>query len=124
MKKISLIIILLCLAIQPVNAQELNCKYTYRNGSTGENVKVLQEMLNEKENCNLVVDGKFGSKTASCVRKYQKNNSLLVDGIVGKKTCASLNQIKEEIINIVNKIYLVKSNVNFREVQITKVMES
>ena len=75
MKKISLIIILLCLAIQPVNAQELNCKYTYRNGSTGENVKVLQEMLNEKENCNLVVDGKFGSKTASCVRKYQKNNS-------------------------------------------------
>ena len=115
MKKISLLIILLCILIQPVNAQELNCKYTYRNGSKGDNVKVLQEMLNEKENCNLVVDGKFGSKTASCVRKYQKNNNLSVDGVVGKKTCASLNQVEEEIINTVNKIYLVKSNVNFRE---------
>ena len=42
MKKISLLIILLCILIQPVNAQELNCKYTYRNGSKGDNVKVLQ----------------------------------------------------------------------------------
>ena len=113
--KIILIVIVLSLIMQPVNALELNCKYTYRSGSRSENVKTLQEMLNEKENCNLVVDGIFGTKTKNCVKQYQKNNNLVVDGIVGKNTCSSLNKTPTSEENLVNKKYLVKSNVNFRQ---------
>lgn len=113
--KICLLITLICLIIQPVNAKSLNCNYTYRNGSTGENVKILQSMLNEKENCNLVVDGIFGSKTKECVKKYQQNNNLSVDGIVGKMTCGSLNQTETTNNNPVNKKYIVKTGVNFRQ---------
>ena len=118
--KIITLTIFMFLFTTVVNAETLNCKYTYRNGSTGENVKVLQRMLNEKENCNLTVDGIFGNMTRSCVKKYQQNNSLSVDGIVGKNTCASLNETKKQeetttVENKVNKKYIVKSNVNFRE---------
>ena len=113
--KIYFIFTLVCLIIQPVKAKSLNCNYTYRNGSTGENVKILQSMLNEKENCNLTVDGIFGSKTKECVKKYQKNNYLAVDGIVGKMTCGSLNQPTSEQENNINKLYIVKTGVNFRQ---------
>lgn len=113
--KISLIIISICLITQSVDAKSLNCDYTYKNGSRSENVKILQEMLNEQENCNLVVDGIFGTKTKNCVKQYQKNNNLVVDGIVGKNTCSSLNHKSSSEENLVNKKYLVKSNVNFRQ---------
>ena len=36
------------------------------------------------------MDGKFGSKTQSAVRDYQKKNGLSVDGIVGSNTWGSL----------------------------------
>lgn len=120
--KIILITIFVCLFTINANALTLNCKYTYRNGSRGENVKVLQTMLNEKVGCNLTVDGIFGAKTKSCVKAYQKDNSLSVDGVVGKNTCASLNAEKEEETTTttpttsVNKTYIVSgSSVNFRE---------
>jgi len=73
------------------NAQSLDCSILLKNGSRGENVKVLQRMLNEKENCNLTVDGIFGSLTKSCVVQYQSHNNLSADGIVGKNTCSALN---------------------------------
>ena len=95
------------------NALTLNCKYTYSSGSTGENVVVLQQILNKKMNCGLVEDGIFGGKTASCVREYQKAKDLLIDGVVGKATCASLNEAAPQTVN---KIYKVSaSSVNFRE---------
>ena len=95
------------------NALTLNCKYTYTSGSTGENVVVLQQILNKKMNCGLVEDGIFGGKTASCVRKYQETKDLLIDGVVGKATCASLNETNTQ--QTVNKPYLVStSSVNFR----------
>ena len=55
--KMILIVIVLSLIMQPVNALELNCKYTYRSGSKSENVKTLQEMLNEKENLDNLLSG-------------------------------------------------------------------
>ena len=117
--KTLILTIILFLFTVTVNAETLNCKYVYRNGSVGENVKILQKMLNEKENCELVIDGIFGRKTKECVKKYQKNNDLLVDGIVGKNTCNSLNQKnkdeKPKDENIVNKKYIVNANVNFRQ---------
>ena len=125
MKKISkliLLVVVMFLFTITVNAETLNCKYTYRQGSTGENVRVLQKILNEKVGCGLAEDGIFGAKTKTCVKVYQKDNKLGVDGIVGKLTCGSLNSTASEEpetpevpTDSVNKKYIVTgSSVNFR----------
>lgn len=59
-------------------------------GSSGSDVKKLQEALN-KNGYSLDVDGKFGPKTQAAVKDYQKKNGLKVDGVVGTKTWGSLN---------------------------------
>lgn len=125
MKKINkliFLIIIMCITTITVEAKTLNCSYTYRQGSRGENVKILQEVLNDKIGCGLVEDGIFGAKTATCVKVYQKQNKLDVDGVVGKQTCGSLNnsttetpEIPETPTETANKTYLVSgSSVNFR----------
>lgn len=58
-------------------------------GSSGEDVKELQKALNNV-GFSLDVDGKFGAKTQSAVKSYQKNRGLSVDGIVGNNTWTSL----------------------------------
>ena len=67
MKKFVRIFVLSCvvlfLGIINTNAEGLVCGTTMRYGSTGENVKALQTLLNEKVGCNLVVDGSYGSET-------------------------------------------------------------
>lgn len=62
---------------------------TIRYGSSGNDVKKLQEKLNAS-GYKLDVDGQFGSKTQSAVKDYQKKNGLAVDGIVGTNTWGSL----------------------------------
>ncbi len=49
-------------------------------GSTGHNVKELQEFL------ELHADGIFGRGTNQAVKNWQSNNDLVVDGIVGPAT--------------------------------------
>lgn len=63
---------------------------TLRYGSSGSDVKKLQEELN-KNGYNLAVDGQFGEKTQSAVQSYQKSKGLTVDGIVGTNTWGALN---------------------------------
>lgn len=58
-------------------------------GSQGDDVKYLQETLNNA-GYKLDVDGIFGTKTQEAVRNYQKANGLAVDGIVGTKTWGSI----------------------------------
>lgn len=65
---------------------------TISYGSSGGDVKKLQEALNSK-GYSLTVDGKFGAKTQAAVRDYQKKNGLGVDGIVGKQTWSSLGDL-------------------------------
>ncbi|MCI8459977.1 MAG: L,D-transpeptidase family protein [Bacilli bacterium] len=77
-----------------ISAQELDCSIILKQGSKGENVRLLQNLLNQKENCALEVDGVYGKLTKSCVEQYQRNNNLSVDGIVGKNTCGSLTDTK------------------------------
>ena len=58
-------------------------------GSSGNDVKTLQELLNSN-GYQLEVDGKFGPKTQAAVKDYQQKNNLAVDGIVGKNTWGAL----------------------------------
>ncbi len=126
MKKIVktiILILIIFISTLKVDAATLNCDNVYRIGSFGENVKTLQKRLNEEMGCNLKIDGDFGSKTYSCVKKYQKEHDLKQDGVVGEKTCASLNNTTSEELsnelenpnNSLNKIYTTTTDVNFRQ---------
>lgn len=60
-----------------------------RRGSTGKDVKYLQDLLNQV-NFSLIVDGIFGARTEAAVKQFQYSHKLLVDGIVGPKTWSAL----------------------------------
>ena len=56
--------------------------YTYlQSGSTGKNVKVLQEALKELGFYSGVADGSYGASTVAAVKAFQKKNSIRQDGI-------------------------------------------
>lgn len=55
-----------------------------RNGSTGRQVRLLQEALGVK------VDGIFGAETERAVNDFQSSHGLVVDGIFGPETKAAL----------------------------------
>lgn len=69
---------------------------TLRKGSTGAQVKVLQERLSVRypsyrhEHGVLKVDGDFGSITEAWVKEFQGRVGLLADGIVGPRTWGAL----------------------------------
>lgn len=58
-------------------------------GSSGNDVKTLQELLNSN-GYSLDIDGNFGPKTVAAVKDYQQKNNLDVDGIVGDNTWGTL----------------------------------
>lgn len=73
---------------------------TVRKGSTGEAVKELQKLLNQRGyNCG-TADGIFGAKTEAAVKAFQKANGLSVDGICGKKTWAALIEEPQSLYDI------------------------
>ena len=61
-----------------------------RSGSTGAAVGSLQQLLNAKGFSCGKVDEKFGEKTDSAIRKYQKAKGLGVDGCCGMATWTAL----------------------------------
>ena len=58
-------------------------------GSTGENVKTVQYLL-DAGGATLVVDGDFGPLTKAAVESYQSAHGLTADGIVGPLTWPQL----------------------------------
>lgn len=60
---------------------------------SGTDVTNLQKLLNEVNDANLAVDGKFGPKTEKAVKAYQKFKKLKVDGKAGKNTITALGGI-------------------------------
>ena len=56
-----------------------------QQGSTGENVRSIQYLLND-HGSDLTVDGDYGAETTTAVRKFQADHSLAEDGIVGNQT--------------------------------------
>nr|WP_291257822.1 spore cortex-lytic enzyme [Flavonifractor sp.] len=63
---------------------------TYRQGSTGEQVRIIQTKLKNWGYYDGAVDGIFGSGTAEAVRYFQQKNGLTADGIVGPATLKAL----------------------------------
>ncbi len=69
-----------------------------RPGSTGENVRYVQSLLNAINEVfvqipSLTVDGVYGSATQRAVRLFQNLFGLVQDGVVGKNTWDALGRI-------------------------------
>lgn len=62
-----------------------------KNGSTGSEVRQVQQRLKELGYLSGSADGDFGDATEAAVRAFQEANGLTVDGKVGKQTLAKLN---------------------------------
>lgn len=63
---------------------------TYRQGSSGEQVRLIQSKLKNWGYYDGTVDGIFGSRTAEAVKYFQRKNGLTADGIVGPATLRAL----------------------------------
>lgn len=63
---------------------------TYRQGSTGEQVRIIQSKLKNWGYYDGSVDGVFGSQTTQAVKYFQRKNGLTPDGIVGPATLRAL----------------------------------
>ena len=61
-----------------------------RIGSSGNEVKAIQEALKERGLYSGAVDGTFGSATAEAVKRFQKQQGLTADGIAGAQTLKRL----------------------------------
>ena len=75
------LLLILCIAVP-----EMADAAMLRQGSSGEQVKMLQSKLKRWGYYNGNVDGIFGSGTAQAVKYFQKKNGLTADGIVGEAT--------------------------------------
>ena len=63
---------------------------TYRQGSSGEAVRTIQDKLKRWGYFDGVVDGIYGSQTAAAVKSFQRKNGLTPDGIAGEATLKAL----------------------------------
>jgi peptidoglycan hydrolase-like protein with peptidoglycan-binding domain len=75
---------------------------TLSNGSSGENVRLLQYIINYISQYydyvpSVTEDGKFGNGTTNAVKEFQKNFGLTPDGIVGKSTWNYLYDVYNKI---------------------------
>ena len=61
-----------------------------KNGSTGSDVKKMQERLKELGYLKGSADGDFGDATETAVKNFQTQNGLTVDGVAGSATLAKL----------------------------------
>ncbi len=62
----------------------------YKQGSTGSTVTQIQTKLKSWGYYTGSIDGIYGSKTVSAVKRFQQNNGLTADGICGTKTLNAL----------------------------------
>ncbi|MBQ2055430.1 MAG: peptidoglycan-binding protein, partial [Bacteroidaceae bacterium] len=68
---------------------------TLKSGSKGDKVKNLQKFLNWYGKYGLTVDGKFGAKTTSALKAFQKAEKITADGIYGKNSQAKAKVYKK-----------------------------
>lgn len=72
-------------------------KPVIKYGVTGEEVRKLQQVLNQMYGLSLVVDGICGRHTVDAIRVYQRHYGLEVDGKYGP---ASYRKMKEALKNV------------------------
>ena len=80
-----------------------------KNGSKGNDVKLLQMFLNWCINAKLTVDGDAGAKTDTAIMTFQKTYRLVVDGVFGsvskQKAQSVINAYKPKSTDPLQKWY-------------------
>lgn len=76
------------IAVEAVTVYTLGSRLL-KNGTSGADVKALQELLNQL-GATLEVDGQFGSKTEAALKAFQKKARIKQDGKYGDQTHAAL----------------------------------
>ena len=67
----------------------------YAFSDTNENIKLIQQFLNELGYRSGDIDGIYGNRTLEAVKKFQNDAEIRIDGIFGPQT---LNALKETLI--------------------------
>lgn len=83
-----LILIGICTSFYIFRNNEVEALSKY--GSRGSEVTQIQTKLKRWGYYSGSVDGIYGSRTVTAVKKFQKKNGLTVDGIAGKNTLAAM----------------------------------
>lgn len=75
---------------------------TLRTGDAGQDVRALQDVLNfhVRRLAPLVVDGRFGPKTAARLAEFQRANRLTADGVAGPVSNAKLFEAETQPVSI------------------------
>ena len=104
---LSIIFILNIVIIGIAQSGESASAATYRQGSRGETVKKIQRVIKNAGYYTGSIDGIYGSKTTSGVKKYQRAKGLTADGIAGPNTLKSMG-IAQSSSNVqANDLYLL-----------------
>ena len=69
---------------------KLNTNQLLVKGSTGDQVRYMQQILKIFGYLDDVADGNFGNNTLAAVKAYQSDNGLAADGQAGSKTLTSM----------------------------------
>lgn len=64
-----------------------------QRGSTGEQVSIVQKVLQDCGLYNGSINGDFDSLTQTATEAFQKGHNLLVDGIIGNQTWQALSNM-------------------------------
>ena len=90
MKKRTIMLLIFILLFNTLCPSTVFAATVLEIGSSGENVKKVQERLIRYGYMSGTADGKYGEQTRDAVKLFQKKNNLTVDGKVGPKTAAAL----------------------------------
>ena len=91
----------------PHSEFRLDTNQLIRRGDRGENVKFLQEYLNQLKHNAGATDGIFGVMTQRAVQSFQRNNRLAVDGVAGPNTLSKMKEIIEKDMSYSSNVFRV-----------------
>ena len=86
LRRIALLLAALLLLLAPARAYAAVLEV----GSSGEDVRRVQQKLIQWGYLSGAADGKYGEKTRAAVASFQRKNGLTADGRVGAKTAAAM----------------------------------
>lgn len=94
-----------------IAVDKIDCtKVSLKNGSKGEQVTVLQQMLNKLGYYTMKIDGIFGYYTGLAVKAFQRKTGHTADGWFGPKTCPDLKKVFNEKIKSTTTTSSTKSS--------------
>ena len=85
-----ILISLIVLIVTTLSVQYSEVDALSKYGSTGSEVRTIQDKLKRWGYYNGNVDGIYGSQTVAAVKRFQQKNGLQVDGISGPQTLKAM----------------------------------